>query len=211
MSGLPRPDTDGKGLRPFTRLCAVMSRSWDELTEAPSAREAPPVIHLPPPADIPPPATTKRRRNSGARKGRHFGPRPVADPRSERIDLRVTPAQRTAIKAAAQEAGLSVAAFICLRTLGRPGPRVHRNPSEFIKAVVRLAAQMGRRGGNLNQSDRAFNQIALAAPEATHRDRLADLLEEGMELYRLAIAEHREACAANLRLMGMRPDDADYY
>jgi hypothetical protein len=45
-------------------------------------------------------------------KGRHFGPRPVADPRTAWLTARCTPAFRAAVLAAADEAGLSVADFM---------------------------------------------------------------------------------------------------
>jgi hypothetical protein len=68
------------------------------LDEAPLAVEAPAIIylpHLPPPAE-PPPAEPRT-----PRRGRHFGPRPVADPRSARLDIRCTPAVRAKAEAAA--------------------------------------------------------------------------------------------------------------
>jgi hypothetical protein len=209
MSGLPRPDTDGKGLRPFTRLCAAMTAPPDELREAPSARESPPVIHLPPPAEIPPPATTKRRRNGGARKGRHFGPRPVDDPRNAWLTTRTTPEFLAKVRADAKAAGLTLSDYLHVQLGGKRSPRARRNPTELTKALAQLAAQMGKPGGNLNQGARALNRIAIAAEEGAGRDRLADLIAEMAELHWQAIEEQRECLAAVMRNLGMRPDD-DY-
>jgi hypothetical protein len=164
---------------------------------------------LPPPADPAPAEQRALRGNGSARKGRHFGPRPVADPRTARFDVRCTPAFRDKVLADAQAAGLSLSAFVCARLGDTPGPRVHRNPSELIKAIAQLAAQMGKPGGLLNQGIRGVNRIALEAPAANSRDRLADLLQEALDLLRPAVAELRECLAAVMRLLGMRVEVTD--
>ena len=177
-----------------------MTTPPEALREPLAPFDDPEAAELPPLAD---PAPARK-------KGRHFGPRPVADPLDAWLPAtRCTKAQREQADAEAGSAGISLNGLVRLRVFGQTGPRVHRNPTELIKAITQLAAQMGRRGGNLNQSSHAFNQIALAAPEATSRDRLADLLEEGMELYRVGIADHRSACADIERTFGGRGDD-DY-
>jgi hypothetical protein len=108
----------------------------------------PDIIYMPDPSR---PAKPKR-------KGRHFGPRPVDDPRSERIDLRVTPKQRAGIKAAAQTAGLSVSAFICLQTLGDPGPRAGRaKPGPDMLMLGKVLAALGSNRGNTNQIAKRLN------------------------------------------------------
>jgi len=148
--------------------------------------------------------------DGAARKGRHFGPRPVADPRSARLEFRCTPAVRAKASAAAKAAGLSVAGYICALIDGQPGPRAHRNPDALVKIGARLAAQMGKGGSNLNQGARVLNRIAIAADEGAGRDRLADLLDEMAELHRQAIDEQRACLAAVMRdLLAMRPGD-DY-
>lgn len=68
---------------------------------------------------------------------------------------------------------------------------------------------MGKAGGNLNQGVRKINEIAIIAGEAASRDRLAELLEEAVDLLSLGIEEHRECLAGMMRALGMRPDD-DY-
>ena len=187
-----------------------MTDAPEHIADPAPASEARADIHLPPPADPAPAERPKRQRRDGE-AGRHFGPHPVDDPRTARFDVRCTPTFRARIVAAAKAAGLSLSAFVCARLGDTPGPRAHRNPTELIRAIVQLAAQMAKRGGLLNQGIHALHVIKLEAPEATSRDRLADLLEEAMELFRPAIADHREACAANLRALGLRPGDADSY
>jgi hypothetical protein len=145
-----------------------------------------------------------------ARRGRHFGPRPVDDPRSARLDIRCTPAVRAKAEAAAQAAGISVAGYMAVLINGQPGPRTHRNPSEATKLLAQLRGEMGKRGSNLNQGARALNEIAIAAGEGEGRDRLAERIEDMVELYRQAIAEHRECTAAIMRALGLRPDAGHY-
>jgi hypothetical protein len=143
------------------------------------AGELPAVIHLPDHSQ--PPASAVRKR------GRHFGPRPVEDPRTERIDLRVTPAQRQAMKAAARQAGLSVAALICRQTLGTEGPRARRVPVADTVMLAKLLAEMGKSGSNLNQIAYQLN------------------CGDPVELPELAavIAEHRAAADAIMRALGV--------
>lgn len=144
--------------------------------------------------DTPEPITEPATAPRPTRRGRHFGPRPVADPRSARLDIRCTPAVRAKAEAAAKGAGLSVAAYVAALIDGSPGPRAHRNPSELVKAVVQLAAQMGWRGSNLNQIAYRFNIEDIPAPAE-----LAD-----------AIVEHRETCAEIRRILRMLSPDADH-
>jgi hypothetical protein len=146
----------------------------------------------------------------GRRKGRHFGPRPVTDPRSARLDIRCTPAVRAKAEAAARAAGISVAGFVAALIDVDPGPRVHRVPSEATKLLAQLRGEMGRRGSNLNQAARALNEIAILAGEGEGRDRLRERIDDIAELLRQAIAEHRECTAAIMRGLGLRPD-ADHY
>jgi hypothetical protein len=151
-------------------------------TEAPTD-EIPDVIYLP---DQSQPSARKR--------GRHFGPRPVKDPRSLRLDLRVTPAQRTAMEVAAQKAGLSLTAFICERTIGAGGPRARRNPGPDLVLLAKVLAQMGKVGANLNQIAHRMNEYdfegipELLAMQAEH----AEVLDE-----------HRAVCAAVLTALGV--------
>lgn len=161
--------------------------------------------HLPPPADHVP-----EQRKSETRRGRHFGPRPVIDPRIARLDLRCTPAVRAKAEAAAKSAGISVAGYVASLIEGQPGPRTHRSPSEATKLLSQILGQMGKRGSNLNQGIRALHQINIVAGEGETRDRLGELIDDLAERHREAIAEHRECVAAILRALGLRPDADNY-
>jgi hypothetical protein len=144
------------------------------------------------------------------RRGRHFGPRPVADPRSARLDMRCTRAVRAKAETAAKAQGISVAGYVASLIDDRPAPRVHRNPSETMKLLAQILGQMGKRGSNLNQAARALNEISRASGDGERRDRLADRIEETAQLHRQAVAEHRACVAAIMRALGLRPD-ADHH
>ena len=125
-----------------------MNHGAGELRGEPEpATEAPAVIHLP---DLSQPPAAKR-------KGRHFGPRRVPDPRTARFDVRCTPAFRTKVLADAAAAGLSLSAFVCAQLGGGPGPRAHRNPGPEAVLLAKVLAEMGKSGSNLNQIARLGN------------------------------------------------------
>jgi Protein of unknown function (DUF1778) len=160
----------------------------------------PDVIHLP---DQSRPDRALKPSRPRGKKGRHFGPRPVADARSERIDLRVTPAQRAAIKAAAKAAGLSVSAFICQRTLGDAGPRVQRikpgGPDMMLLGQIK--AGQGRIGGNLNQFVKRLNSYDFhGIPELLALRAAAEA----------ALADHRAASGLLMQALGGRSVTDDH-
>ena len=101
----------------------------DDLARPPAAEfELPPVIHLPDqsqPEPDPPPAR-KPGQHTGRMKGRHFGPRPVADPLDARFNVRCRQEFLDRVLASAADAGLSLSAFVCRELGDLPGPRVHR-------------------------------------------------------------------------------------
>jgi hypothetical protein len=144
------------------------------------------------------------------RRGRHFGPRPVVDPRSARLDMRCTPAVRAKAQTAAKAQGISVAGYVASLIDVRPAPRVHRSPDEATKLLAQILGQMGKRGSNLNQTARALNEINSAAENGERRDRLAEQIEGIAQLHRQAVAEHRACVAAIMRALGLRPD-ADHH
>lgn len=152
------------------------------------AREAPDVIPLPDLSQFPPSPPPAAGRHTGRMKGRHFGPRPVADPRSARLDFRCRPATRTKAEAGAQAAGLSVAGYVEALIDGAPGPRAHRSkPGPDAASEARIVAALGRSGSNLNQLLRQVNAYDFRGhPE---------LLEMCAEL-KAAAAAHRELVEA---------------
>jgi Mobilization protein NikA len=169
------PTPPARTLRPSTRLCTRMTALSASDTE-------------------PAPATRKPRRRGGG-AGRHFGPRPVDDPRSARLEIRCTPALRAKTVTGAGEAGLSLAGYVCKRLGEAPGPRVHRKPSEATKVLAQILAQLGWRGSNLNQIAHRFNMLDIPPPA-----------ELGA-----AIAEHRACVDAIMRALEQGLDGRDYH
>jgi hypothetical protein len=93
--------------------------------------------------------------------------------------------EHAALAERAREAGLSVDAYCRWKTLGDPGPRSKRappTPQEQLTGAHHIAVK--RIGVNVNQGIAALNAIALAAPEASNRDRLADEIMATREILR---------------------------
>ena len=83
----------------------------------------------------------------------------VADARTRLIPaIRCTDKERTAIKAAADRAGLSVGAFMRSQALGTPGPRSVRRPPVEKEELARLLGWLGKLGSNVNQLAHGFNR-----------------------------------------------------
>jgi hypothetical protein len=86
------------------------------------------------------------------------GRKRVKDARTKLIPpIRCTEGERVAIKAAADQAGLSVGAFLRASALGDAGPRAVRRPPIERKELARLLGHLGKVGSNLNQLAYAFN------------------------------------------------------
>jgi hypothetical protein len=168
----------------------------DEGLEIRATGEAPAVIHLPDQSQPePPPQRPKPGRRTGNMKGRHFGPRAVADPLDAWLPpTRCTAAQRAAVEAAAQEAGLSLNAFQRRKLFGDPGARAHRKPGPDAEWQVKMLAALGRSGNNLNQLLRRVNSYDF-------RD-TSELLEMHAAM-KAAHAAHRELCVAILAELGV--------
>lgn len=167
-----------------------------DFTEEPApAREAPDIIPLPDLSQFPPAPPPSAGRHTGRMKGRHFGPRPVADPRSARLQIRCTPSTQERAQAGAEAAGLSVSGYVCALIDGAPGPRAHRSkPGPDVAARTRILAALGRSGNNLNQLLRQVNAYDFRGhPE---------LLDMCAELKAAAVA-HRELVEAILAELGV--------
>jgi hypothetical protein len=68
--------------------------------------------------------------------------------------------------------------------------------------LARNMAELNRIGGNINQGIRALNEIALAAPAAAERDRLAYELETLRKLFGAVFDELTPTLAANREALG---------
>lgn len=87
------------------------------------------------------------------------GRKRVKDARTKLIPpIRCTEEERAAIKAAADQAGLSVGAFVRALALGDAGPRAVRRPPIERKELARLLGHLGKVGSNVNQLAHAFNR-----------------------------------------------------
>jgi hypothetical protein len=81
----------------------------------------------------------------------------VRDARKRTILLRCSEHERAAIKAVADEAGLSVGALLRLLALGDAGPRAVRKPPIERAELARILGQLGKIGSNVNQIAKAVN------------------------------------------------------
>jgi hypothetical protein len=119
------------------------------------------------------------------------GRKRVKDARTKLIPpIRCTEGERVAIKAAADQAGLSVGAFLRASALGDAGPRAVRRPPIERKELARLLGHLGKVGSNLNQLAYAFNS----------RGRVPGLAE--LTAMRQQVGELRDALMAALGRAG---------
>jgi hypothetical protein len=115
--------------------------------------ELPTVIQLPdrsqpePPRGEPP----KPGRHTGRMKGRHFGPRPIEDPRTAWLTSRCTPAFLAKVRADAEAAGLSLSDYLHAELGGERKPRAPRRTRLELQQHAEIVAALGRSGNNLNQ------------------------------------------------------------
>jgi len=89
------------------------------------------------------------------------GRKRVKDSRDVTVPVRCTYRERAAIRAAAEEAGLSVGAFLRALALGDPGPRAVRKPPVEFTVLTQLLGQIGKIGGNINQFAHGFNRTGM--------------------------------------------------
>lgn len=178
-SAAPAPRTMTANADPDDERGAV------EIAEGEARGGLPDVIYLP-----------DQSQSAPRRKGRHFGPRPVDDRRSARLDVRCTPAFRAKILAAAKAAGLSLSAFVSAKLGEGPSPRSHRSPpGPDMILLAQIKAGQGRIGGNLNQFVKQMNSYDFRGqPELLALRELAET----------TLTEHRKASAALMRALGGR-------
>jgi hypothetical protein len=81
----------------------------------------------------------------------------VKDARNRLIHIRCTDHERAAIKAAAEEAGFSVGAFLRLLALGDAGPRAVRRPPVERAELARLLGSFNKTGALINQIAKAIH------------------------------------------------------
>jgi mobilization protein NikA len=89
------------------------------------------------------------------------GRRRVAEPRTKLINVRCSERERSGIEQRAEQAGLSVGAYLRVQALGAPGPRAVRRPPIERKELGRLLGHLGKIGSNINQLAKRYNQIGM--------------------------------------------------
>ena len=97
------------------------------------------------------------------------------------MHLRATAAEKTEIESRAERAGLSVSGYLRAVVFGKdtPQPRAARRPPVEKETLVRLLAELGKVGSNVNQIAHAMN-----AGKITDHPALALLAVEVREIRR---------------------------
>lgn len=117
--------------------------------------------------------------------------------RSRHVFVRLSDDELAELERRAQAAGLSSGAYFRKSALGEAGPRSKRAaPTTASRLRFEHITAINRAGNLVNQGIRALNEIALSAPAADHRDRLAYELEQARKLLETAIPALNEALAA---------------
>lgn len=73
------------------------------------------------------------------------------------VTFRCTTAEKADILAKADRSAISVAALIRHALFNTPPPRAARRPTADIQAINRLARELGKIGGNINQAVKHIN------------------------------------------------------
>ena len=166
-------------------------RGVAESAEGATQGAVPDVIYLPDQSQ--PPARSRG-------KGRHFGPRPVDDPRSAWLTSRCTPSFLAKVRADAEAAGLSLSDYLHVELGGKRGAR-RPKPGPDMILLAQIKAGQGRIGGNLHQLVKRLNSYDFRGqPELLA---LRDLAET-------TLTEHRKASAALMRALGGRSVTDDH-
>lgn len=76
------------------------------------------------------------------------------------LHMRATPEEKAEIEARAEKAGLSVSGYLRALAFGAatPQPRAARRPPVEKETLLRLLAELGKVGSNINQIARRLNQ-----------------------------------------------------
>lgn len=140
----------------------------------------PSVIHLPD-QSLPSPAR---------KRGRHYGPRRVADPKDRVITFRCTAGEHQLIAERAAGKDLDIGPYLRLRETGSAGPRVRKKPGPDAAMLARVLSQLGKCGANLNQIAHRLNEYDFEGiPElVAMRDEHRDVLAEHRAVYQAILA-----------------------
>jgi hypothetical protein len=112
------------------------------------------------------PEATARATPESAPTPRKKGGRPKGSRRGEKVEVRVSAAEKADLRGAAREAGLTVSEYVRRRSLGQPVvARADRETRVLLRRI----------GVNLNQLARAANASGTSAPQRQLDDALAEL------------------------------------
>jgi hypothetical protein len=92
------------------------------------------------------------------RKAPWTGRRKVPDPKTRVSTIRWTVQQYGTVSETADQAGLSVGAFLRTLALGSPGPRAVRKAPVERRELARILGELGKIGSNCNQIAKAIHQ-----------------------------------------------------
>lgn len=111
---------------------------------------------------------THWRHHNAARHNAQVMPRPQknhSDRRTRRVEIRLTSAEEKSLAAHASDDGLTVSDFIRKAALGSK-PRIQQaNPERAV--LIRLLAELGKVGSNVNQIAKALNTDLAKGQKAT--------------------------------------------
>ena len=148
------------------------------------------------------------RKGSGSKRGRN-APRLEKAEKSARLNFRVAPKERDALKANAEALGLSLSAYVLDATIysstaeGREpsilsvDPEAARTRAELIALERDLYVAVTRIGANVNQIARALNVIAYSGDDERPADEPERIREAIDDVERLA--GECEGCVEALR------------
>lgn len=110
-----------------------------------------------PASETTPPAVPRARKKGG---------RPPGVRRGQKVEVRVSQAEKAELRGSAEEAGITVSEYVRRRSLGRPvAARADRETRVLLRRI----------GVNLNQLARAANTPGTAVPERPLGDALDQL------------------------------------
>lgn len=88
-----------------------------------------------------------------------------------RVNIRLNEKEFTELEERAERAGVSISGYVKAAALGAPMPRRTTRPISVDRtAVLKLLAELGRIGSNVNQTAKANNVLARAVSSAPPAD-----------------------------------------
>ena len=130
-------------------------------------------------------------------------PKKEKEARETHITVRLSLAERAAIDAAAERAGLMNGSYIRSRLIDGPIPRQVRRPPVERRELARLLGELGKIAGDLGKIGSNLNQIARAVNTGVVPDN--SVLPEALRDFRKTLAGLLDMRAAVLTALGREP------